>query len=78
MMGNPHFLPIGRLKGDSKAGQALVEYLIMLSMVLMVMGILTAGFQKSVRKVWIAMAKDIAAPCPTRGGNGCQPPAEIK
>jgi len=54
-------------------GQVIVEYLLMLSAMLVVATILGTGFRKMLTSVWERIAKDVAAPCP-----GCNPPPEIR
>ncbi len=54
-------------------GQVIVEYLLMLSAMLVVATILGTGFRRMLTSVWERIAKDVAAPCP-----GCNPPPEIR
>lgn len=54
-------------------GQVIVEYILMLSAMLLVATILGTGFRRMLTTVWERIAKDVAAPCP-----GCKPPPEIR
>lgn len=68
--------PSGQAKGrlrSSESGQAIVEYVLILVVVVTVMGALGRGLRTSVRSVWVALAKEIAAPCPK-----CDPPASMR
>jgi len=55
------------LRSDSgqESGQAIVEYVITLMMALILLGILTSGFNASLRRTWKKIATQIAAGCPT-------------
>jgi uncharacterized protein (UPF0333 family) len=53
-------------KQNSKA-QAILEYLIVVSMIVAISLILIPVLKKNIRQLWAFMAKNIAAPCP-----GCQ------
>jgi Flp pilus assembly pilin Flp len=51
-------------------GQAIVEYILMLAMVISVVAIIATSFRKSIRLIWLQLTKEIAAGCPD-----CAPPA---
>jgi hypothetical protein len=48
-----------------ESGQAIVEYVVTLMMALLILSIVTAGFNASLRKTWKKLAFQIAAGCPT-------------
>lgn len=54
-------------------GQAIVEYMLALALVVSVITILATGFRKSLFKLWEFYAKGVAAPCP-----GCSAPSNIR
>lgn len=69
-----HFL--GKLDGPQSSrplqnqhGQAIVEYLLMVSLALTMVGIMSRSFRGTVTALWTTFNKDIAAPCP-----GCSHP----
>ncbi len=45
-------------------GQALVEYLLMLSLAVILVVIIQKGLKSSVFKLWSSFTKDIVAACP--------------
>jgi hypothetical protein len=49
-------------------GQALVEYILMLAFVVALLGIINAGFKKSICGLWRDFFAEISAACP-----GCTP-----
>lgn len=57
-----------RLWGDEQ-GQALVEYILILSAVVLVIGIFARGMRQTIVGVWKRWNLEIAAPCP-----GCKAP----
>jgi|GEM_PF-974708 len=59
---------ISLLLRDQK-GQAVVEYILMLSLVVTFVGLLAKGFRAPLRGLWHLFAKEVAAPCP-----GCPSP----
>jgi len=52
-------------QGKQASGQAIVEYVVTLMMALLILSIVTAGFNASLRKTWRKLALQIAAGCPT-------------
>ncbi len=54
-------------------GQAIVEYVLMLAIVVSIIGVLGVGFRRALISLWEKMAKDISSPCP-----GCAPPPEVR
>lgn len=54
---------------DRQGGQALVEYVIMVSISIMLVLILQKGFRQGVGQLWAYYARNIAAGCPGQ----CQP-----
>lgn len=54
-------------------GQAMLEYILMLSVAVIVIGAFASGLRKVLIEIWERMAQDIAAPCP-----GCPPPPGLK
>lgn len=57
------FVLIGDLARDEE-GQAIVEYLLMVSVTVIAVGALGIGFRKTLFALWQAFAKDITAACP--------------
>jgi Tfp pilus assembly protein PilW len=51
-------------QGKQDSGQAIVEYVVTLMMALLILSIVTAGFNASLRKTWKKLAFQIAAGCP--------------
>jgi hypothetical protein len=66
--GNPK-----RIRSKRTAGQAVIEYMLMILVALSVAGLLGFGFRKIFFKVWMQMACEVTAPCPH-----CAAPAPIK
>lgn len=62
-----------RLIRDSQAGQAVIEYILMIVVALSILSVLAFGFRKVLFRVWMQMACSITAPCPH-----CSPPQELK
>ena len=56
-----------RMLLEEEDGQAIVEYILMLSVMLSIVLIIGVGFRKSLFSVWTKLASEIAAACP----NGC-------
>ena len=54
-------------------GQAVVEYILMMAVVVALIGLLSNGFKNGLVLLWERMAKDISAPCPK-----CPPPPEVR
>lgn len=54
-------------------GQAVVEYLLMVSVTVVAAGILSFGFRKTLFKLWGMFSREITAGCP-----GCPPDPQIK
>lgn len=54
-------------------GQAVLEYILMLSIAVLVIGSFATGLRKVLVQIWERMAQDIAAPCP-----GCPPPPGMR
>jgi len=59
------------LKNDQ--GQAVVEYVLMLAIVVAMVGVMSTGFRHALISLWRKMARDISAPCA-----GCPPPPEVR
>lgn len=70
-MRNPFSLETDFSRDDS--GQAIVEYILMVAVVVAIIGVLSVGLRGVLVKVWGKMARDIAAPCA-----GCQPPPDVR
>ena len=62
-------------KKDSRneSGQAIVEYIVVISIALMITGILAVGFSRIYQFLWKKMVCEVAAGCPT-----CPAPQEVK
>lgn len=45
-------------------GQAILEYILGLTLAIAFVGILAAGFRQSILKLWLTFSKDISAACP--------------
>jgi Flp pilus assembly pilin Flp len=61
-----------RLHRDEE-GQAVVEYILMVSATIVSVGALSFGFRKTLFKIWEMFARDITAACP-----GCPPEDKIR
>ena len=64
------FVLLGDLAADQE-GQAVIEYVLMVSVTVGATGALVYGLRKTLFKLWSALAMDITAACP-----GC--PSDIK
>lgn len=58
---------------ENDRGQAVVEYVLMLAIVVAMIGVMSTGFRRALISLWGKMARDISAPCP-----GCPPPPEVR
>lgn len=45
-------------------GQAIVEYVLTISVALFMVAVLSRGFRTSVFNLWQMITKDVSAPCP--------------
>lgn len=61
-----------RLRREEE-GQAVVEYILMVSATIVAVGALSFGFRKTLFKIWGLFAQDITAACP-----GCPPDPAIR
>jgi hypothetical protein len=55
-------------------GQVLLEYLLMLIVALSVVLLLQSSFRGTIYRLWVQLAKEIAASCPS----GCAPPPNVR
>lgn len=64
-----------RLFRDSgnDSGQAILEYILMLSLAVTIVGVFATGLRKALAAIWESMARTISAPCP-----GCPPPPDVR
>jgi Flp pilus assembly pilin Flp len=60
-MGKSRKTPIIR----NQQGQAVLEYMLMLSVALAVVTTLSIGFKQSLFTIWGIFSKEISAPCPS-------------
>ncbi len=60
-------------KNEYSKGQALVEYVLTIVIVVMIFMAMNHFVMKGVGTIWTVMAKKVAAPCPS-----CTPPPEIQ
>ncbi|NDF15515.1 hypothetical protein EB061_09365 [bacterium] len=60
-------------KHSDQKGQAILEYVIVLGIILSFAGLIRFGLQKSRDRLWKVMICDISAPCP-----GCPAPESAK
>lgn len=63
---------VSRFARDEE-GQAVVEYLLMVSVTVVAAGILGFGFRKTLFKLWGIFAEEISAACP-----GCPPDPQVR
>lgn len=56
-----------------EGGQAIVEYMLMLTVAIGAVTIIAVGFRRSIFKLWTTLAKEISAACP-----GCPPDPSIR
>jgi hypothetical protein len=62
-----------RLSRKNILGQALVEYALAILMVMGVFFVIDFQIKRSIKKIWIVIAKNVAPGCP-----GCEAPEEIR
>jgi hypothetical protein len=60
-------------KHSDQKGQAILEYLIVLAIILSFAGLIRFGLQKSRDRLWKRVICDVTAPCP-----GCPAPESAK
>ncbi len=60
-------------KRSNQSGQAIIEYVIMLAIVLSVSGVIQFGMTRSRNKLWKKIICEVSAPCP-----GCASPESAK
>jgi Flp pilus assembly pilin Flp len=60
-------------KRNSEAGQALIEYVLLIAITISLVTIMATGLRRSVFTLWSFYTKAIAAPCP-----GCPPPDGVR
>ncbi len=53
----------------SDSGQAVLEYILMLSLAVGVVVIIAVGFRRSIFHVWKGFTRDVAAACPACPAN---------
>jgi Flp pilus assembly pilin Flp len=58
---------------QNESGQAVIEYVLVLAMVVSAITIMSLGFRKGISKLWVSMIKQVAPACP-----GCTPPAALQ
>jgi predicted membrane protein len=58
---------------SGESGQAILEYVLMMSMAVGVVIIIGVGFRRSIFHVWKGFTREIAAACP-----GCPPNPDAK
>ena len=58
---------------SSQRGQAILEYVLMMLIVVAMVAILSKGLKSSLLIMWEFMAQKISAACP-----GCPPPPNVK
>jgi Flp pilus assembly pilin Flp len=63
---------LARLARDEE-GQAVVEYILMVSVTIAAVGALSFGFRKTLFRIWGLFAQEISAACP-----GCPPDPQIR
>lgn len=54
-------------------GQAIIEYILLLGLVITLVAVLGRGFRTIQNRVWMEMACVVAAPCPN-----CPPPRAVQ
>ncbi len=52
-------------RSNSRSGQALIEYILLLSIILSITGLIVAGVKTTRDKMWKQMICDISAACET-------------
>ena len=66
------FVLLGKLARQEE-GQAIIEYVLMVSITVTAVGALGFGFRRTLFKLWESFSKDITAACP-----GCPPDRSIQ
>jgi hypothetical protein len=49
---------------NNSEGQAVVEYILMLVMVMSVVAVMAIGFRKSILSLWETFSREVSAACP--------------
>jgi hypothetical protein len=57
----------------ASSGQAVIEFVIMLSMSVSVVAATAIIFRQTIMAMWVSLAKDISAACP-----GCPPDTSVR
>lgn len=57
----------------NRGGQAIVEYLLGLTLVILLVGMIATVFRKSLYGMWEMISRDVSAACP-----GCPPDPKIR
>lgn len=60
-------------KRNSEAGQALIEYVLLIAITITLVTIMATGLRRSVFTLWSFYSRAISAPCP-----GCPPPTAVR
>ncbi len=55
---------------QDQGGQAVVEYVLVIAMVISIVAIIATSFRKSIRLLWYTLTREIAPGCPD-----CAPPS---
>jgi Flp pilus assembly pilin Flp len=58
----PLYLTIKEMRNEE--GQAVVEYILMLVLVVSIVGIIAVSFKRSILVMWGSFTQDVAAACP--------------
>lgn len=62
------------MRRTDERGQAVVEYILMLVLVISFVGMIAFGFRSSVVKLWQSFSRDVSAACP----RDCPPKENIR
>lgn len=62
-----------RTRNSNEAGQALIEYVLLIAITITLVTIMATSLRKSVFTLWSFYYRAISAPCP-----GCPPPSGVK
>lgn len=60
-------------KGARNKGQALVEYMLLVGLCVVIAGAINTTIKIGIKKMWVAMAKEIVPGCP-----GCELPPDVR
>lgn len=49
---------------QGREGQAVIEYVLMIFLAVLLVATINGSLNRSVRRLWVTIVRDVAAPCP--------------